>query len=214
MLAEFGDITTDAAHGRVTHLDAVLARQGFDGFNEAVPAYVSLLVEFDPLVTDHLAVERALRAMLATELPPVLSPAAHEVLICYDSDLAPDLTHVAQMKGLSVDAVIAAHLSGKYSVFMYGFAPGYAYLAGVPPVLDLPRKPTAKRGVAAGSVIIAAAQCLITTLTMPTGWWIIGRATTQILRDDPVRPFLFDVGDTVRFRRISRVEFDASVRTV
>jgi inhibitor of KinA len=65
------------------------------------------------------------------------------------------------------------------------------------------------RGVAAGSVIIAGPQCLVTTLTMPTGWWIIGRSPTRILTSDPARPFLFDVGDKVRFRRISRAEFAA-----
>ena len=92
---------------------------------------------------------------------------------------------------------------------LYGFAPGYAYLGGVPPALQLPRKASAKRGVAAGSVIIAGAQCLITTLKMPTGWWIIGRSPTRILLDDPGRPFLFDVGDTITFIRIDRPEFDA-----
>ena len=58
------------------------------------------------------------------------------------------------------------------------------------------------RGVAAGSVIIAGAQCLVTTLTMPTGWWVIGRSPTRILTGDAARPFLFDVGDRVRFRRV------------
>lgn len=212
VLAEFADVTTDAAHDRVIHLDAILARDGFAGFNEAVPATVSLLVAFDPLVTDHAAVERALRVLLEAEAPPALPAASHEVPICYDPDLAPDLDQVSQLTGMSGEAVVSAHLAGDYRVFMYGFAPGYAYLAGVPPVLHLPRKPTAVRGVAAGSVIIAGAQCLITTLTMPTGWWIIGRATTQILRDDPVRPFLFDVGDSVRFRRIGRGEYDAAIR--
>ena len=65
--------------------------------------------------------------------------------------------------------MIFAHLAKTYHVVMYGFAPGYAYLGGMPPALHLPRKPSAKRGVPAGSVIIAGAQCLIATLTMPTG---------------------------------------------
>jgi inhibitor of KinA len=92
---------------------------------------------------------------------------------------------------------------------MYGFAPGYAYLSGLPAALHLPRKDRAKRAVPAGSVIIAGAQCLITTLTMPTGWWIIGQSPAQVLRDDPDRPFLFDVGDEVRFRRIGRAALPA-----
>ncbi|MGB8813579.1 MAG: allophanate hydrolase subunit 1, partial [Paracoccaceae bacterium] len=194
---------------QVIHLDAVLAATGFIGFVEAVPAYASLLVEYDPLLTDPDTVEQALRAMLLMPATPKPSPAKREVLVCYDPELAPDLTQVAQATGLSVESVIAAHLAGDYRVFMYGFAPGYAYLAGVPTVLHLPRKPAARRGVAAGSVIIAGAQCLVTTLTMPTGWWIIGRSPTRILQDNPARPFLFDVGDHVHFRRISRSDFDA-----
>ena len=104
--------------------------------------------------------------------------------------------------------MIAAHLAGEYRVFMYGFAPGYAYLAGVPEALRMPRKATAVRGIAAGSVVIAGPQCLVTTLTMPTGWWIIGRSPTSILTGDPAAPFLFDVGDRVRFRRASRSEYE------
>jgi inhibitor of KinA len=64
---------------------------------------------------------------------------------------------------------------------MYGFAPGYAYLAGVPEPIQLPRKSAAVRDVAAGSVLIAGPQCLVTTLTMPSGWWNIGRSPTQIM---------------------------------
>ena len=67
----------------------------------------------------------------------------------------------------------------------------------------------AVRGVAAGSVLVAGPQCLVTTLTMPTGWWIIGRSPTRILSDDEDRPFLLDVDDRVTFKRISRAEFDA-----
>ena len=38
----------------------------------------------------------------------------------------------------------------------------------------------------------------------PTGWWIIGRSPTAIPLPDRARPFLVDVGDRVRFRRIGR----------
>ena len=59
------------------------------------------------------------------------------------------------------------------------------------------------------SVIVAGPQCLVTTVRMPTGWWIIGRSPDRILTGDAARPFLFDVGDRVVFRRIGRAEFVA-----
>ena len=43
-----------------------------------------------------------------------------------------DLAEVATRTGLTRDQVIATHLAGDYSVALYGFAPGYAYLSGLP----------------------------------------------------------------------------------
>jgi inhibitor of KinA len=213
LLVEFGERVRVEAHDQVLNLDAALLRSPFLGFTEAVPAYASLLVGFDLLLTDHAAVESAIAALLATAEKASRAGANREVLVCYDDGLGPDLPVIASKIGTAVESVIEAHLSGAYSVFMYGFAPGYAYLAGVPPLIQLPRKPAAVRGVAADSVVIAGPQCLVTTLTMPTGWWIIGRSPTRILSDSEDRPFLFDVDDRVAFKRINRAEFDAMARS-
>lgn len=208
LLVEFGDRISSEIHERVLALDRLLEATPFAGFREAVPAYAALLIRFDPLVTDHASVQRAAEALLHAPAMPAAPSRLREVAVCYDDDLAPDLPTVARQSGLTREQVIATHLAGEYSVFMYGFAPGYAYLAGVPEALRMPRKPTAVRGIAAGSVVIAGPQCLVTTLVMPTGWWIIGRSPTAILTGDPAAPFLFDVGDRVRFRRVSRSEYE------
>ena len=128
------------------------------------------------------------------------------------ADLAPDLESVAGACNLSVEQVIAAHLAGDYAVYLYGFAPGYAYLAGTPRSIQLPRKPAPVRDVPAGTVIIAGPQCIVTTLQMPAGWWRIGRSPTPILREDEARPFLFDVGDRVCFKRITRNDYDTAMK--
>ncbi len=200
LLVEFGDRIDGVAHAAVLALDRALAAKPFVGFVESVPAYVNLLVRFDPLVTDHPGVEAALRGLLGGgAVAPV--GRRHGVDVVYDG---PDLDAVAQACGLTVDGVIAAHLAGDYQVALYGFAPGYAYMSGVPLALRLPRKTAAVRGVAAGSVIVAAGQCIVTTLAMPTGWWIIGHSPTVILDAKGPRPFLFDVGDRVQFRQVGR----------
>ncbi|WP_099827577.1 5-oxoprolinase subunit B family protein [Oceaniglobus indicus] len=210
VLAEFGDQIDTDIYADVLRLDRALAAQPVAGLIEAVPAYANLLVVFDPLETDHDEVSAGLRALLDGAQDAPEQTTARRVAVCYDGDLAPDLEEVARQSGLSVEEAINAHLSGDYSVFLYGFAPGYAYMAGVPEALQLPRKPAAVRGVPAGSVIIAGPQCLITTLTMPTGWWIIGRSPTPVLTGDADRPFLFDVGDPVTFERIDRAAFEAA----
>ncbi|MEI4484806.1 allophanate hydrolase subunit 1 [Frigidibacter sp. MR17.14] len=212
VLVEFGDSIDAAVNARVIALDRALAGRPFPGFVEATPAYVNLLVEFDPLETTHAEAVAALEALIAA-LPETTAGqgALREVAVCYEGDLAPDLDSVAGQLGLSREAVIAAHLAGDYRVHMYGFAPGYAYLAGVPEALRLPRKTQPVRDIRAGAVMIAGPQCLVSTLTMPTGWWLIGRSPTRILDPEGARPFLFDVGDRVAFRRIDRAAYDRAM---
>lgn len=212
VLVDFGAAVTDAVHEAVLALDRVLREDPVSGQVEVVPAMVNLLVVFDPLRTDHAAVSAGVEARLGLARPDKAAGAEREVLVCYDGEFGRDLAAVASAVGMSAEAVIAAHLAGDYRVFMYGFAPGYAYLTGVPDAIHLSRKPAPVRGVAAGSVIIAGGQCLVTTLTMPTGWWVIGRSPTRILTGDAAQPFLFDVGDRVQFRRVGLDTFAAAER--
>lgn len=211
LLVEFGDKVSKDTNDAVHQLDRALAAQPFDGFEEAVPAFVNILIDFDPLVTDHEAVEAAINDLLSASSDHSSETSTREVLVCYEDVENSDLAEVARLTGLTTEAVINAHLAGDYSVYMYGFAPGYAYLASVPEEIRLPRKDSAIRGIKGGSVLIAGPQCLVTTIKMPTGWWIIGKSPTRVLTGDDDDPFLFDVGDPVVFRRVTQDEYDAAM---
>jgi len=210
LLVEFGQTVNDETNLSVQMLDQALARTPPEGLIEVVPAFVNLVVVFDPTLTDHGAIQQEVLACLDERSEQIGNNTVRDVEICYDAELAPDLEEIARQAGMSTEAVINAHLAGDFHVVMYGFAPGYAYMAGVPEVLHLPRKTSAVRDVPEGSVLIAGPQCLVSTICMPTGWWRIGRSTTPVLTGDPQKPFLFDVGDPVRFKRIGRSEFDES----
>jgi len=207
LLVIFAQTFDEAAHDAVLALDKALAADMPDGALECVPALVNLMVVFDPLRTDHTLVQQHVSAILETLTPEKAIGREVQIDICYDAAFAPDLPAVAEAAGLSQDAVIAAHLSGTYHVQMFGFAPGYGYLSGVPDPIQVPRKPAAVRDVPAGSVIIAGPQCLITTLTMPTGWSIIGRSPNAVLTSDETNPTVFSVGDRLRFNRVSAAAF-------
>lgn len=212
LLVEFGTEVDDAANAAVVALDHAIAADPPEGVCEVVPAYVSLLVDFDPVVTDHAEVEARLRGLVAEGSGGRSDTGrSHVVHMCVDHEFAPDLAAVAESTSMTPDEVVATHLASQFRVVMYGFSPGYAYMSGVDPRLQLPRKPSPVRGVAAGSVIIAGPQCLVTTLEMPAGWWVIGRAATRILRPESDDPFLFDPGDRVTFERIGRDEYERMV---
>lgn len=208
LLVSFGDAISDATSAAVLALDRALADAPPPGFAECVPAFVNLLIDFDPLLTDHAQLQRDVERLLQSPARGQTTGQWHEVEVCYEGEFAPDLAAVAASTGLTVEEVINCHLQADYQVRMYGFAPGYAYMSGVPLSIQVPRKPAAVRNIPAGSVLVAGPQCLVTTLKMPTGWSIIGRSPTRILRRDERAPFRFDVGDKVRFKRVDRAQFE------
>ncbi|MEE9335195.1 MAG: allophanate hydrolase subunit 1 [Granulosicoccaceae bacterium] len=203
LLVTLAEDIRDDVHAAIVAFDQAIIQAKPLGVIEVVPALVNLLVSFDPVVTDHIQVEAALRTLHASASPKAEQATKRTVQVCYEKPFDLDLDAVAKACNLSRDAVIKAHLDGDYKVLMYGFVPGYAYLGGVDASIQVPRKLAAVRDIPAGCVMVAGTQCLVTTLKMPTGWSIIGRSPTHILLNDPLRPFLFDVGDEVTFQRIS-----------
>lgn len=202
VLVEFDDVISDHVNRVVIALDREIARASIPGVVEVIPALVNLLVIFDPIETDHTQIEGALRGLLPLQDVSGDEGKLHEIEVCYGGAHGQDLEAVAHATGLGTEDFIAAHLASELTVSMYGFAPGFAYLSGLPEAIRVPRKPAALRDIPAGSIIIAGQQCLITSIVMPTGWSIIGRSPTQIIRPDSDRPFRFDVGDRVVFRRV------------
>ena len=212
ILVEFGESIDQSIHDEVLALDRIINDQGFTGLVSCIPTYASLLVRYDPLTVEPWAAENHIRDLMQHAPRISSSTRVYRVPVCYDEDFALDLHDVAAQLALSPQEVIAHHLSCTYRVYMYGFAPGFAYLGKLPSAIQLPRRAEPRPGVPAGSVIIAGLQCIVTTLEMPSGWWIIGRSPIRILRPESHNPFLFDVGDELRFHNVSRAAYEELLR--
>jgi KipI family sensor histidine kinase inhibitor len=119
-----------------------------------------------------------------------------EIAVHYDG---PDLAEAAELTGLSVEEVVSAHTGRPWLVGFAGFAPGFAYLVGGDPRLDVPRRATPRTRVPAGAVGLAGEFSGIYPRSSPGGWQLIGR-TDQVLWDlDRDPPALLRPGLRVRF---------------
>ncbi len=119
-----------------------------------------------------------------------------EIAVHYDGA---DLADVASLTGLSVDEVVSAHTGQPWLVGFAGFAPGFAYLVGGDPRLDVPRLATPRTRVPAGSVGLAGEFSGIYPRPSPGGWQLIGR-TDEVLWDlDRDPPAMLRPGMRVRF---------------
>jgi inhibitor of KinA len=135
-----------------------------------------------------------------------------EIPVCYDKEFALDLERVANHTSLTPDAIIVLHSCAEYTVACIGFLPGFPFLAGLPQQLRVPRLESPRTKVSAGSVAIANAQAGVYPLESPGGWNVLGRTPLQLFRVIESPPTLLRPGDCVRFRRITRAEFDVFER--
>ena len=168
----------------------------------AVPGVVEVVAgACSVLVRAALADLPAVRAQLenwswdaAAPLPT--EPPVVEIAVRYDG---PDLDWVASAVGLSVGQVISAHSSGDYVVRFLGFSPGFAYLDGLNPQLQVNRLETPRSQVPAGAVAIAGEFAAVYPRSSPGGWRILGTTDRTLwdLAADP--PALLPPGTHVRF---------------
>jgi KipI family sensor histidine kinase inhibitor len=190
LLVEVEELTT------VHRLHAALRALEPSGVVELVPGYRTLLVVAEPGRAEVLD-------ELAAHLPQLELPDAEEVAgdpveipVVYDGE---DLPEVARLTGLDPDEVVRRHTAPTYTVAFLGFSPGFPYLVGLDPALEVPRRDTPRTSIPAGSVGLAGGQTGIYPTASPGGWQLIGR--TEVTLFDPARdpPALLAPGGRLRF---------------
>ena len=209
-------------------LNAVLATQRLlenahlPGVIELAPAYTTVGVFFDPVrvvasgakpdeVFEWLA-ERIREVILnANEVrADRMETSPIQIPVCYDAEFALDLDEIAQHAGLGAQEVVDLYCASEYRVHCIGFTPGFPFLGGLPSKLATPRRSTPRKEIPVGSVAIGGAQTGIYPVQSPGGWNLIGRTPLRLFDPQKNPPALLRAGDRVRFRAISRDEFERS----
>jgi KipI family sensor histidine kinase inhibitor len=144
------------------------------------------------------------RAALSRWRPSAEVPTGELVEIPVHYDGA-DLESVAATWGTDVAGVVARHTTTDFVSAFCGFAPGFAYLAGLPEELAVSRLDSPRSRVPRGAVALAGSWCGVYPTASPGGWRLIGR-TDEVLWDPAAaRPALLAPGTRVRFRDASSV---------
>jgi inhibitor of KinA len=203
---------------QISYLKEVIYQNPFDGFQCAVPAYVSITIFFDPILVIKsnnliglncferisnylLQLTKNFNSSQFIKKPPIVIP------VCYEGEYAPDIDELANLLGLEKENIIHLHSKVCYKVYMIGFAPGFPYLGGMPERLSIPRKNNPIKKVPAGSVAIAGKQTGIYPFETPGGWYLIGRTPVTLFDIKRSQPALLQAGDEVIFDPISKQDF-------
>jgi len=194
LLAEVDDL--DAA----LDLYAALRTAALPGVVDLVPAARTVLIRLDPAVTSPAEVEKATAGLHVTGQRRA-GTSTVEIPVRYDG---PDLAEVAERTGLSPDEVVALHTGSRWTVAFAGFVPGFGYLTGGDPRLDVPRRDSPRTRIPAGSVGLAGRFSGVYPSDSPGGWQLIGSTTARMWDLDRPEPALLVPGVEVIFKAVDR----------
>lgn len=190
VLITFADKPGDEAFARGRALAHALEHRPPPGLVEYVPAFTTMLLEFEREVPDLSFLEH----VTAAELPPT---PIKEIPVSYNG---PDLQRVADYNQLSMTDVCERHSAVIYKVYMLGFSPGFPYLGDLDPRIHAPRLANPRTRVPAGSVAIGGQHTGIYPSETPGGWNIIGHTSIKLF-DPEHMTFFLHPGDRVKFVR-------------
>jgi KipI family sensor histidine kinase inhibitor len=185
-------VDTDDPHG----LAVAIERAAPSGVEEVVVGAATVLVRHG--ATDQHTLAAALAAVRPAAAVPTEGPRV--VLdVVYDG---PDLAEVAAAAGVSEAEVVARHTAATYTVAFCGFSPGFAYLAGLDPLLHVPRLASPRTRVPAGSVAVADRWTAAYPRESPGGWRLLGRTAATLWDLEREPPALLVPGTSVALRAV------------
>jgi len=160
---------------------------------DVVPGARTVLLDRvgDPDGLIRLLRERAEPPSVASESGPLVT-----VPTVYDGA---DLDEVAERWGMSREAAVRRHTGIEFRAAFCGFAPGFAYLTGLPEGLRVPRRAEPRTKVPAGSVALAGEYAAVYPAASPGGWQLIGRTGMRLFDLAASPPAVLTPGTRVRF---------------
>lgn len=207
----FGDsaILVDAAS--VDPSELAHALRGLDDVEEVVPGAVicvrvaqgrarAVATKAEAVVREVRGTNRSATRSAQGPSPP---PRQVEIHVAFDG---PDLGEVAESSGMSEIQVVEALTRARLRVAYLGFAPGFAYVTGLPePLANLARRATPRTSVRAGSVGVAGGYLGIYPQSSPGGWNLVGHTDAQMFDPDTPPYSTLQPGDILKLSSASHI---------
>ena len=211
IVCDFGDEVNRSINTSVIKLFHHIKKEVSDGNLKGIlnytPSYNKLIINFDLGIINSSKIMDFLKSVDFSKLSVSQNSKKWTIPICYDFEM--DLKNISDNLKLNKDEIINLHLNTDFFVYMVGFIPGHPFMGDLDPKLFLNRLETPRVKIPAGSVGVVEKFCNIYPYESPGGWNIIGRTPIKLFnKKNESNPCLLSPGDSVKFKSISKKEFE------
>ena len=104
VLVEFGKEISPEINRKITATVQLMKEQHIEGVVDMIPAFCSLLVNYDPRVISYDDLKKRLEILLKMEVTAGEGcRKVYEIPVCYGGEYGPDIENIAEHAGLSVE---------------------------------------------------------------------------------------------------------------
>jgi KipI family sensor histidine kinase inhibitor len=194
-------------------LAQALRQSRTSGIEDVVGTYEDVFVAFDPVHTDHAAVEAVVRTVAGTvdeDAVAGMGGRTFEIPVLYGDDAGPDLSSVAAEVGVSPSELVRRHTDSAWTVRFVAAPTGTPFADRVDEAdweHGVARLASPRTAVPPGSVALSGQQCIVYPQRSPGGWRLIGRTPLRLVdpASDPLVPY--GPGDRLVFVAIEEQRF-------
>ena len=211
IVCDFGEEVNQEINTKVIKLFHYVKKEvlkgNLNGILNYTPSYNKLIINFDLEKINSSQIISFLKSIDFSKLSLYQNSKKWTIPICYDFEM--DLENISKILKIEKDEIINIHLNTNFYIYMVGFIPGHPFMGDLNSKLFLNRLKTPRVKIPAGSVGIVEKFCNIYPYESPGGWNIIGRTPIKLFdKQNESNPCLLSPGDSVRFKSISKKEFE------
>jgi len=214
IVCDFGDEVNQKINAGVIklfhHVQQQVLKGNLNGILNYTPSYNKLIINFNLEKITSSKIIDFLKSVDFSKLNLSQNSKKWTIPVCYDFEM--DLENMSKTLKINKDEIINIHLNTDFFVYMVGFVPGHPFMGDLNSKLFLNRLKTPRVKIPSGSVGIVEKFCNIYPYESPGGWNIIGRTPTKLFdTQNESSPCLLSPGDSVKFKSISKKEFEKLV---
>jgi len=205
---DFGKEVNQEINANVIKYFKNIQDKNIQGITNIAPSYNKLIVSFDLEVTNYSKVKRLIEDLELKEKTEKTKKII-EIPVCCENNLKLDHDRLEKILKIKYDKILEIFFSKEYFCYMTGFIAGMPFLGDLNEKIRLKRLETPRIKVPKGSIGLTEQFCNIYTFESPGGWNIIGNTPLEIFnKHNQNNPALIKPGDNVKFKQITRDEYD------